>query len=168
MKTLYKNLIYILPLVLPTFALAAGIQVSPAKLDFSSNEDGTIRQLLVVNPTADVQIYDVYADDFKNAVKITPESFTLEAGSRKNVSVSIDYNALSPNENVVTAVSVVSRPLADSKLNLATGAKIPLTISFYKAANKNQNLPAAITLLAVIILILVYYLGIHKQTKNSP
>ena len=120
-------LLSILSFVLvPWNALAAGIQVSPEKLDFPLSETVSTQEVVVANPTADVQVYEVTADDFAKAIEFTPASFTLEAGTRKKVLVKVDQSKL--NGAVATNISILGKPLAESKLQINTGVKIPVNV----------------------------------------
>lgn len=143
-RKLFKYSIVSLLLSSPLFASAAGIQVSPGKLDFTIvTGKETSQTITVVNPTADVQVFEVYSDDFSDAIKALPESFTLESGAKRTVNVTVNASALkSPgNQNLATNLSVVAKPLADNKFSVATGVKLPLAIKINQAAslpNKNQ------------------------------
>src|SRR6185369_2173579 len=145
---------------------AAGIQVSPAKLDFSVLPGASAAQnLIVVNPTADVQVYSVYSDDFTELFKINPASFTLEAGDKKTVSVSILPKT--NNQNIATNLSVVGKPLAEGKFNVGTGVKIPVTVTFAAAKNKFAIPPSAWLALLAIALLIAVALLIKKFRKTS-
>lgn len=113
--------------LLPTISFAAGIQVSPSRLEIAVPPGKTIQKdLVVANPTADVQLFSVYADDFDQYIKPQPASFTLEAGGRKNVSLTLQ----SPDSGTIsTTISVVGRPMVDARLQANTGVKIPITIT---------------------------------------
>src|SRR3989338_10080047 len=70
-------------------ASAAGISVSPAKLDLIVSGFQASAQIVVANPTRDVQVFEIYADDFAENFIFNPASFTLESGERKVVLVTI-------------------------------------------------------------------------------
>jgi hypothetical protein len=122
-----KILIAIILIFLPLAALASGIEVKPAKLELSAGPGQTATAKITVgNPTADVQIFEVYADDFADSIKLNPQSFTLEAGDSKTVEVS----ARGAGPGIFkTEISVVGKPLSDARLVAGTGVKIPLTVS---------------------------------------
>lgn len=114
-------------LLAPALIFAAGIQVSPSKLEVTVPPGKNVnKNLVVANPTADVQLFSVYADDFERNIIPDPASFTLEAGGRKNVSLSLK----SPESGTIsTTISVVGRPMVDARLQANTGVKIPITIT---------------------------------------
>ena len=131
-----KLFVVLFLLTSPSLTFAAGLQISPAKLDFKLNAQSTTEQaLVVVNPTNDVQVFEVYPDDFIEAIQAAPASFTLEAGARKNVKISIDGSKLKKDQRLVTSISIVGKPLADNKFSVGTGAKIPVTVSVPAPAN---------------------------------
>lgn len=153
-----KVLIIILFLAIPLFTQAAGIQVSPDKLEFVlTNKKSQTQEIVVVNPTADVQLFEVFTDDYAFAIKLLPESFTLESGARRNIKVIVDPNKL-PSGLLSTQVSIVGKPLSDSRVQVNTAVKIPITIT--QTQDKNQRLVILIGLLVLIMLSgLVKYFG---------
>lgn len=127
-----KNFIVliIIFILLPVLSQAAGIQVSPSKIDFVLEVNKSApKELIVVNPTADVQIFEVYPDEFPEIIKANPASFTLEAGGRKTVTVTA-YPTVTKNASQIlkTNLSVVGKPLIETRLQANTGVKIPLSI----------------------------------------
>ena len=83
MKKLLLSLL--LSLILPFLANAAGIQVFPSSLSLNVAAKGkTITSITVINPTSDVSVFEVYADDFSQNISANPSSFTLESGAKKN------------------------------------------------------------------------------------
>ncbi len=126
-----NSLILILILILfPVLSQAAGIQVSPSRIDFVLETNKSMsKELIVANPTADVQIFEVYPDEFSEIIKANPASFTLEAGGRKIVTVTA-YPVIIENTSQIlkTNLSVVGKPLIETRLQANTGVKIPLSI----------------------------------------
>lgn len=162
--TILATLGIFLPLAI---AQAAGIQVAPARLDFKVQTGKAVSQnLTIVNPTADVQLFEVYADDFPELIKAVPTSFTLEAGAKKIVSISIDAGKQKANQSLSTTLSVVGKPLADKQLSMGTGVKIPLTITFSPSALNSKNHNLIFFGLAILVLAgLAYY---FKAIKKPP
>ncbi|MCK5085011.1 MAG: hypothetical protein KAQ64_05150 [Candidatus Pacebacteria bacterium] len=137
-----KILILILAFVLfPVLSQAAGIQVSPSKIDFilEVNKSAS-KELIVANPTADVQIFEVYPDEFSEIIKANPASFTLEAGGRKTVTVTA-HPAITENVSQIlkTNLSVVGKPLIETRLQANTGVKIPLSIAIEHVAIETES-----------------------------
>jgi P pilus assembly chaperone PapD len=162
--TILATLGIFLPLAM---AQAAGIQVAPARLDFQiKSEKAAALNLTIVNPTADVQLFEVYTDDFPELIKANPASFTLEAGAKKIVSISIDAGKQKANQSLSTTLSVVGKPLADKQLSVSTGVKIPLTITFSQSVPNPQTHNLIFFGLAVLVLVgLAYY---FKAIKKPP
>jgi hypothetical protein len=166
-----KNIL--LPLIfwlMPIFASAAGIQVTPAKLDFILPASGkTSQNITVVNPAADIQLFQVYVDDFSDTIKAMPVSFTLEAGARKTVTISVNTSLNKNSGTMATNLSVIGKALSDTQgFAVGTGVKIPLSIT-QTAPNNTQTLPKTKQLLllaAVIIIITCWSIYVHKLNKK--
>lgn len=157
--------IWLLVLLIPALASAAGIDVSPATIDLAVNKDETAEETIVVaNPTADVQIFEIYADDFKNLFTFAPASFTLEAGER--ISVRLSFDPKPTNSALLsTNISVLATPLADSKFNANTGVKIPTTVRIlHNETQKNYNSD----LVFFIALGIVFSYLIFRFIKTKP
>lgn len=123
-----KIFLLVILLLSPALAHSGGLQVSPVKLEFKLALDQTQSQtLVVINPTADVQLFEIYLDEVQPGLKLAPESFTLEAGARRDVTVTADGGKFESDLTLAT-LSLVSRPLSDSRVNVGAGAKIPITI----------------------------------------
>ena len=156
-------------LTIPIICFASGIQVSPARLDFSlADGKPSAQTITIVNPTADVQVFEVYTDDFQDAIKAMPASFTLESGARKTVSLTVDAPALhQDNAKLSTSLSVVGKPLADNKFSVGTGVKIPLTISLTSLPQKsNFILWLYLALGSIIVAIAWAAYNKYKTTKT--
>jgi hypothetical protein len=150
-----------LPLLLPFFAFAAGIEVSPEKLEFDL--DGTrqsAKEIIIANPTKDVQLFEVSADSHEQAIIINPASFTLEAGERKIVTITLKPGKLQATV-IGTSLSIMARPFAESQLQINTGVKIPITIRAARKKYQNFILPLA------TILIVISALGGYRLYKRK-
>lgn len=115
---------------LPAAARAAGIAISPARLDVSvAFGRTTAAKITVANPTADELLFEISADEFSESIRPTPASFTLAAGARKEVTLAIGFRGAPAGEVLKTDLSVVGKPLVDTRFKANTGVKIPLTIT---------------------------------------
>ena len=155
--------IFLLILFLPFAASAAGVEVTPARLEIQAETGKQMQEKITVsNPTVDVLLFDIYPDDFKDIISISPASFTLESGERKTVALSI---AATKKERVITTyISVLAKPLADSRFSANTGVKIPLSISVSESAKK--PLPAW-TFPAYVLIILLVTITWYLRKKNE-
>lgn len=154
------RIIFIL-LIFPSVAIAAGIQASPEKLMFNiSNGKALTEEITVVNPTADVQLFEVYPDDFDRFIKVFPASFTLEAGGSKDVQITLDPKQFS-NSASGTTLSVLGKSLAENKVQINAGIKIPIIIT---VSEKKQRSWILLTVIVIIIAGLGYLL---KKTKKA-
>ena len=125
-----KNFLILILVLFPVLSQAAGIQVSPSRVDLVLEENRSAsKELIVANPTADVQVFEVYPDEFPEIIKANPASFTLEAGGRKTVTVTAHIDTVENTSQVLkTNLSVVGKPLIETRLQANTGVKIPLSI----------------------------------------
>lgn len=160
---LLTKIVFSLILIVPFFASAAGVQISPSRLEFNITGDKPVsKEIAVANPTADVQLYEIYADDFTGSITAFPKSFTLESGGRKTIGITINPAGLKSinGQLLSTNLSIVGKPLADAGISVGTGVKLPLTISMAALKNQNWSVPTAFAAGAVLILLgggLVYY-----------
>lgn len=171
-----KNfLILVLVLILfPFLSQAAGIQISPSKIDFVLEADKLAsKELIVANPTADIQIFEVYPDEFSEIIKTNPASFTLEAGERKVVTVTARSSAKENISQVLkTNLSVVSKPLVETRLQANTGVKIPLSIVMEDIIVKNESHIISPKLFYAILIVVALGFGsithfIFKKNKRQ-
>ena len=143
-----KNIIIILSLIVfPFIALAAGIQASPEKLMFNIS-NGKTQTITIVNPTKDVQLFEIYPDDFEKLIKVFPASFTLEAGGSKKVQITVDPKQFS-GSSAGTTLSVLGKSLAESKIQVNAGIKIPITIAVGGKKPRNWIFIIATIIIAV-------------------
>jgi len=172
-----KKLLLVLVAVAPLAAAAAGIQVSPSKLklEIATNNPASA-ELTVGNPTADVQLFEVYPDDFAGIISANPASFTLEAGAAKTVRIIVFSGKLKDEETLATNISILAKPLADSRFQANSGVKIPIIISSIKPVEKNRLFSwtwLAPGLAAVVASIGGVWIAMKKRasvrlTKNNP
>lgn len=163
-----RPLIILLGFVLPLSSLAAGLQISPTRLSFSlPPESEKTQSIIVANPTADVQIYEITADDYPNYIKPVPKSFTLESGARKEIAVTVlSQGPLSSREQkIVTNLSVVAKPLTAESLTVGTGAKIQMEITITDSigTNKTKFIFLVITLAVITVLVIGFIILKRKQ-----
>ncbi len=147
------------------FAYAAGIEVSPAKLDIDAKK--TSVELIVANPTADVQIFQVYADDFEDQIKLSPQSFTLESGARKVVVVTIaaSFANLKQDGVFATNISIIGKPLAEGTFSVATGVKVPITVNLMPQA-KTTDHNKALWFGAFVVLLIAAVIYSNRTIKK--
>lgn len=144
-------------------ALSSGIQVSPNQLTLDS-KIGYQDKLTVLNPTADVQIFEVYSDNFQDAFNISPKSFTLESGSSRQVLISAQKKSNFQGSTLSTNISVVGKPLAlGTEIEIASGVKIPVTVNF-ETHNNNPNIK---TLLGLGLLLCFMVFAVWQKRKNK-
>lgn len=161
------QLMLLVILIFPTYSIAAGIQVSPASLNLILEESSSISQTInVVNPTADVQIFEIFADNFTDSIKPNLSSFTLESGEKKSVEIAVNTKNLKLESGTIlnTNISVVSKPLTSEKFTMGTGVKIPTTITI-KEKTPRQTIPYLPEAISLILIILVSVLVLKQHKK---
>ena len=171
-----KNFLILISIfvLFPILSQAAGIQVSPSKMDFTVEMGGEIvsKELVVVNPTADVQVFEVYSDEFSEIIKVNPASFTLEAGARKVVVVKVDPVEIKGSSRILrTNFSVLGKPLVETRLQTNTGVKIPTSVTINNEIVKSGNKISS-KLFYMILIIVAFGSGIathlikHRKKKK--
>ncbi len=160
----YKKILlaFIFFAIAPNIIHAAGIQASPAKMDIAITDGKkAIKEIIVSNPTSDVQLYEASADDFAENFKINPSSFTLESGARKTISVTVEPKNLKNNQVLSTNISIISKPMSESAVNIGTGVKIPVNVTLNNQHSNSLNwkwgIAAALSVLALAVLGVVIY-----------
>lgn len=146
---------------------AAGVSVVPGEITLrvDTRSERTTR-LMVGNPSKDVMLFEVYADEFERAIEATPKSFTLESGREQEVVLAISL----PEEGLFkTNISVVGRPLASSAFAATSGVKVPLTIT---VENQGGLASALNTLrssgwIGVVALLLAAFI-VWRNKKSAP
>jgi len=164
-NVVFSTVLLTLLLMLAHTTAAAGISVSPSSLELSdSNKSQTIT---VTNPTPDVQIFEVSADEFKKLLIINPASFTLQAGKKKEVSITVKKNQSSTNAILTTNLSVLGRPLLEERFTVNTGVKIPLTINIQRDSLQNAKSLFDYKWLIIGVLILIILGLLYKIKKPA-
>lgn len=157
-----------LGLLFPGLALAAGISVAPPEIHLEVGQSGqATAELLVSNPTADVQIFEVSADDFEELVTLEPQSFTLEAGETKKVLVNVTGSKDNRAEVFSTDISVVARPLLDARFQASSGVKVALEVRSSGTTKPRSHFPEELGYAAgAVILFWLAYRYFQKKTTN--
>ncbi len=141
---------------MPT-ALASGIQVSPARLDFVFDDNAQkIQEITVANPSPDVVVFAVYSEDYPNYITAEPTSFSLEPGGRRTVTVKVNPKGLLGADK--TQLAILGRPLDQTSLSVAAGAKIPITITVSETAKPFTNTPLGQLLIILLVITATTYL----------
>lgn len=158
-------------LLAPASVLAAGISVEPAALELGGAPGAAVRAALTVaNPSPDVEVFEVYADDMPDSFAIAPRSFTLESAANKLVQIEFRPPKNS-SAKFQTNLSVVGRPLAVSEFRANSGVKIPFT--YTPGAQKPSRFGgtpifyAAAVLYGLVVLILGFLLIHYFRQKRA-
>lgn len=151
----------------PLLAQASGLLVSPEALSVNLKEQSAETELVVSNPTANVQLFEVYPDAFEKNIKIYPASFTLESGERRTVKLTIAAFPQNPwqGKGILSAnISVVAKPLTAVQVQVGAGVKIPLTATFSSAKPADNR--SASALWGAALLIAAAAAGIYPHLKK--
>lgn len=161
----FLMLVMALSLLLVTApALAIGLGVSPEKLNIEvSRGCSTTATLNVINTGSDESSYKVYVEeeDYVSWFTVETEEFTLPAGARKPVQITISppQDASGQHE---AHICVVSLPL-DGDLAIGTGIKVPTYIHILGMAR--LILPVSIGVALVAIAIIVYIVWRKRRAR---
>ncbi|MBI3273885.1 MAG: hypothetical protein HYZ69_01960 [Candidatus Colwellbacteria bacterium] len=156
-----RQLIFALLLVLLIGRVkAVGLSVTPPELKVTQTVSKIASaKLTIKNFSDEVAIFEVYPDDFESLVKISPSSFILESGEKREVGVQSSFRQIG---QYGTVISVISRPVSISSFNAAGGLKIPITVvvngnkPWYLALVSSVPLPYS-RILGIGLLILIIY-----------
>lgn len=171
---LKKSILFLLitsALMTGGFVKAISLKVSPAEISITAVKGGLSQaQLTVENPANDVAIYEVYADDFSDWFIISPASFVLESKAKKEVVLQFK-----PSEDGLfsTDISVVAKPMANSKIATNSGVKIPFqaNVTIDPSAKlfiaKMPFLPIGYMLILVLGLFLILTFTFRKKMLRS-
>lgn len=141
MRFIKKIIILSLLFAVVLSANASGVKVNPSKLEIAVKINESVsREITVTNPTSDVQIFKVYPDDFSDIIKVDPSSFTLEAGTEKTVTITVEIKGDTNNSGTLnTDISVVAKPLAETGFQTNAGVKIPLSIAVSENSSSGRT-----------------------------
>lgn len=146
------------------FALAVAVKVRPAQMQMEARP-GILakKEITVENPGNNVALFEVYADDFSERIKLRPESFTLQPGEQQKVVLEVKSQETGIFS---TMVSVLAKPLSGRKFRANSGVKIPLQV---RISEKKTNMflaslyPFRFSIhLASAVIILLLILGMLK------
>lgn len=167
-KLIFSFLFGSLLVLFPKITFAGGIQVSPANLEISlqKNESKTVN-ITVANPTDSLQIFEVYPDAYEKEISVNPRSFTLEAGGRKVVSITIKSASSTKKSSFVTNLSVVGKPLTESEVQANTGVKIPISVSSLAKTENKRLVNIWLPLGAICALTIWIFYDRRKQKKPT-
>ncbi len=156
--------------ILPFFSVEGiSLKVVPSSMEIKMIA-GTTENIVfeIENTSRDVNLYEIYIDNFSEIATLRPQSFILEGSQKKQVIVEIKI----PKEGIFsTDISVVAKPLSGRQFKAGAGIKIPLTIrveapkvnSFLAAVSQNFiKLIAKNSILIILMMIFAaFFLGLN-------
>lgn len=140
LKKLFFCFIFASLLFLPWLGRAVGLRVTPTELKAEITSGQALeKEVIVENPGNEVALYQVYADDFSDWLKLAPASFILESKQSRNVIVRIE-----PKESGIflTELSIIAKPLTNKAFSANSGVKIPLEITVFEKKKAALSLTA--------------------------
>lgn len=162
----YTILGIISSVVIGQFAYASGLSVTPSKVEHTlSAGEETVITLTIANPTQDVSLVEVYADDFERNISPEVSSFTLEAHEDRLVDVTVLFNDAGTYS---TYISVVTKALGDRSFNARSGIKIPVDVTVTEGSVVDHNwvLYGIITFDVVLLGVLIWLI-VRKHLASS-
>jgi len=155
------------------FVFAIGLKVKPNELNMQGTMGSVVRREIVVeNPDNNVALFEVYPDNFSDWILVKPASFTLESGKSQKVILEVKAKETGV---FFTDISVVAKPLADSRLAVNSGVKIPCHITISERAGAftaflagfwNKKI-APIIILGLILLVVFFLFFVFWRRKNQ-
>ncbi|MBL8030916.1 MAG: hypothetical protein JNK33_01135 [Candidatus Doudnabacteria bacterium] len=142
-------------------AQAAGIEVSPARLEMSVGNKPVTSRIQVKNPTSDVQLYEVSLNTDDSSIGIRPKSFTVQAGGSQEVQIRVE-----PKDSAEFSgeVQVVGRPLAATSNEIGSGVKLPLAIHYGAHSVWYQQ---SLTWIAFILLVALVVCFVGRSMRKK-
>ena len=167
MKVLRKLIYFSLLLGFIGQAQAAGISVTPSSLYFEQTVGlKKSAYVEVKNLSAEPVIFNLYADEFEDQIRLEPGNFRLEPEESRKIKATV---ALKKAGIFATNISVIAQDLDRRKFNVSTGVKIPVQIKSLPApvSKLNQLLVKALLAfsLLLIITLTVIVITIHKRKR---
>ncbi len=140
---------------------AAGIEVSPAKLEMSVGSKSVVSRIQVKNPTSDVQLYEMSLNTDDSSIVIRPKSFTVQAGGSQEVQLSVE-----PKQSTEFSgeVQIVGRPLAATSNEIGSGVKLPLAIH-YGAHNSWYSNYSAWVVVGILVVVAILVGFFRRKNK---
>jgi hypothetical protein len=145
----------------PLSTQAAGISVSPAKLDFELAAGSSLSQNITVeNLTAEPVIFRLYADEFGDELVIQPDDFRMEIGEKRKVKITTRPKKAGLK---ATNLSIVAQDLDRRKFNVLTGVKVPLTLKvsagpihpWLEVLKKMIIIVSPLAIVAIMVIVLI-------------
>jgi len=124
-----------------SIASAAGVGISPGRLEFHDSSKGLKATLHVINTGETKSDYEVYAEgEYKDWFNILPNQFSLFPNEELAVEISLSKSAATLGEHHTT-ISVVA--FADSEdATIGSGLKVPVDISLTSATSRSESVGA--------------------------
>lgn len=145
--------------VKPVLAVSIGVKPTELNLNVKSGEE-VEGDILVINTGKEPALYHVYPDGLNKKIIVRPSDFRLEAYS--NQIVAIIAKSQYPGR-FSTNLSITARPLGSSGVVVASGIKVPITVT-------SADIPFWWVILEAIIggcLIIFFYGKIKKEKKTK-
>jgi len=158
----HRHYLFVIPLiwcfVLVHDVHAIGLAVSPSRVELSSGlRDPVETTVAVENASNEVAYFEAYPDAFDAMIKITPKSFTLEAGESRSVLVSAESESLGQFK---TELSIVARPLSETVYAAAGGIKIPFALTVTESRiGMGAAALSALTTPPTLLLVVLFCIG---------
>lgn len=165
-KTKFILLLLIIWFTCFNSAQAAGLLVTPNRLDLKTQQNASVQtNFLVKNVSASPQIYQINSDEFVSIIFIQPANFRLEPEESILVTTTITpiISGL-----ISTNISIVAEDLDKRKLNAAAGVKLPLTVAVSEnPGNRHPVRPAAILIIFFAAMLMIGAGGIILQKRKQ-
>ncbi|MDP2765906.1 MAG: hypothetical protein Q8O41_00410 [Candidatus Methanoperedens sp.] len=111
--------------VKPVLAVSIGVKPTELNLNVKSGKE-VEGDILIINTGGEPALYHVYPDGLNKKIIVKPSDFRLEAYS--NQIVAIIAKSQYPGR-FSTNLSITARPLGSSGVVVASGIKVPITVT---------------------------------------
>ena len=160
----FKKYLPIILFFIPLLSSAVGISIEPSKINLNYPSQKNI-SLKLKNISNEVISISIYADEFKNNIKIYPTDFEISPNEISNVN--LKFNFKETNKILNTNISVIARSLDKKAFNASTGIKIPLSVNFNKFNYGVYFLPIILFIILLGIIFILYSKLHNKKFANK-
>jgi hypothetical protein len=140
--------------IFPIPALAWGLGVTPARLNFQTSLGGVAKQTLGVINTSEAEAsFKVYVEEESEWFTITPAEFTLLPQQSEDVEIAVATPNNTPGKHNFTICVVSLSP--NSGLSIGAGVKVPVAVDIKGLSSATTGIIVIIVIAGVIAGVLI-------------
>jgi hypothetical protein len=162
-----KKLIIIICLLAVSLnsAVAAGISITPSKLEFKlETGQKQTEKLTVSNITDSPLVYSFYADELRDQIIAQPTTLRLEPNEVQEIKVIANPRH---KGTYLTNLSVLAQDLDKKEFNAVAGVKVPLEMIVLPSSHSSfyKNIIWYIIILLILIVAVIMFVNYRRRRK---